>query len=540
MSSEKSVDAIDLSHHLSAIARARVTSPLKGLAKYLGKPGVISLAGGLPNEAYFPLSSVSGEVLVPDSFPLEAAQEPSSLSWFWNLFTKSKAKERTTRFTVSRFSDNPDDLTLATSLQYGMAKGLPQLNAIIKELTEKVYKPAYSNFTTLVHTGNTDGISKAAWTLCNPGEGVLVSEWTYPSAMATMMPLGCKMVPVKMDSQGMRSDHLRALLSGWDEAERGMPRPHVLYTIPVGQNPTGVTVEYQRKKEIYDICVEFDVIIVEDDPYYFLQSGPYAPQEERRDQPDISTLTDEEYIAQLVPSYLKLDYQGRVIRLDTFSKTIAPGSRLGWFTCNPMFAERIERASETSTQAPCGFGQVFVTSTLLQWKYEGYIRWLKALRIQYKQRRDYFIDCLGRDFHLQRTFARDGFREGAVVYEGFLKSQNTFISEKSIVSSQRVFSFIPPTSGMFIWLQLHLEHHPLHGKIDTTALELKLWTSLAEAGLIIGPGDIFSAHPGQNGNSKHGHFRISFSNSEFDVMKKAVRIFSTILQQFMADTTISM
>uniref|UniRef100_A0A0W0FCP6 PLP-dependent transferase n=1 Tax=Moniliophthora roreri TaxID=221103 RepID=A0A0W0FCP6_MONRR len=480
MSSEKSVDAIDLSHHLSAIARARVTSPLKGLAKYLGKPGVISLAGGLPNEAYFPLSSVSGEVLVPDSFPLEAAQEPSSLSWFWNLFTKSKAKERTTRFTVSRFSDNPDDLTLATSLQYGMAKGLPQLNAIIKELTEKVYKPAYSNFTTLVHTGNTDGISKAAWTLCNPGEGVLVSEWTYPSAMAT--------------------------------------------------------VEYQRKKEIYDICVEFggvdqnnsrrvktdkrgiDVIIVEDDPYYFLQSGPYAPQEERRDQPDISTLTDEEYIAQLVPSYLKLDYQGRVIRLDTFSKTIAPGSRLGWFTCNPMFAERIERASETSTQAPCGF----------------------ALRIQYKQRRDYFIDCLGRDFHLQRTFARDGFREGAVVYEGFLKSQNTFISEKSIVSSQRVFSFIPPTSGMFIWLQLHLEHHPLHGKIDTTALELKLWTSLAEAGLIIGPGDIFSAHPGQNGNSKHGHFRISFSNSEFDVMKKAVRIFSTILQQFMADTTISM
>jgi hypothetical protein len=73
------------------------------------------------------------------------------------------------------------------------------------------------------------------------------------------------------------------------------------------------------------------------------------------------------------------DYQGRVVRLDTFSKvrhgfymsilpsgwtsiwqTIAPGSRLGWFTCNPLFAERLERQGETSFQAPCGFGQVFV------------------------------------------------------------------------------------------------------------------------------------------------------------------------------------
>lgn len=54
----------------------------------------------------------------------------------------------------------------------------------------------------------------------------------------------------------------------------------------------------------------------------------------------------------------RVDTQGRVIRLDTFSKTIAPGVRLGWFTCNPMFAERLERQGEVSTQAPCGVGQV--------------------------------------------------------------------------------------------------------------------------------------------------------------------------------------
>ncbi|KAK7049551.1 hypothetical protein VNI00_005582 [Paramarasmius palmivorus] len=554
MSSEKHGDAIDLSHHLSAIARARATSPLKGLQRYLGRPGLISLAGGLPNEGYFPLSSVSGEVLVPDSFPLETSEESSSLSWFWKLFSKSN-KEKTVPFTVNRFSDDPEDLTLATSLQYGMAKGLPQLNNIIKEFTEKVYKPAYNNWTTLVHTGNTDGIAKVAWTFINPGDGVLVSEWTYPSAIASMTPLGAKMVSVKMDGQGMRSDDLRAILSNWNESERGMPRPHVLYTVPVGQNPTGVTVERQRKKEIYDVCVEFgewlsqpwvlaintrdkDVIIVEDDPYYFLQAGPYEPKGVRHNHSNISTLGDEEYIARLAPSYLQFDYQGRVLRLDTFSKTIAPGSRLGWFTCNPVFAERIERAAETSTQAPCGFGQVFVTSTLLKWKYQGYIRWLKALRVQYRERRDYFIDCLDEEFHLQKTHAQDGFREGNVVYEGFLKSKSNFVNEKSVMNQRRVFSFVPPTAGMFIWLQLHLEDHPLYGQLDSTALELKLWTALAEAGLIVGPGDMFSAHPGQNGASPHGHFRISFSNTEFDVMKKAVKIFSTVLQQFMKDTTI--
>ncbi|KAJ2982280.1 hypothetical protein NUW54_g10772 [Trametes sanguinea] len=129
-----------------------------------------------------------------------------------------------------------------------------------------------------------------------------------------------------------------------------------MYTVPVGQNPTGVTMGVARKKEIYDICVEYDVIIVEDDPYYFLQMGAYVPKDERASP--ASAADSEKWISSLTPSYLKFDYQGRVIRLDTFSKTIAPGSRLGFFTCNPRFAERLERAGETSTQAPCGFGQV--------------------------------------------------------------------------------------------------------------------------------------------------------------------------------------
>ena len=118
-----------------------------------------------------------------------------------------------------------------------------------------------------------------------------------------------------------------------------------------------------------------DVIIVEDDPYYFLQEGDYVPKVERSTA--VVKHEQKKFLSSLVPSYLKFDYQGRVIRLDTFSKVshtqfhmfyvslsapqyVAPGSRLGYFTCSPLLAERLERQGETTTQAPCGFGQVSV------------------------------------------------------------------------------------------------------------------------------------------------------------------------------------
>ncbi|KAJ2931572.1 hypothetical protein H1R20_g5414, partial [Candolleomyces eurysporus] len=122
-----------------------------------------------------------------------------------------------------------------------MASGHPKLRELAKEITDKVFRPAYSNYAVLAHLG----------------EGVLTSVWTYPSALACMRPHNIKPVPVAMDGEGIRVDALRDLLLSWDAEARGMPRPHVMYTIPVGQNPTGATEGAARKKDIYDVCVEF-------------------------------------------------------------------------------------------------------------------------------------------------------------------------------------------------------------------------------------------------------------------------------------------
>ncbi|KAF7332154.1 Aminotran-1-2 domain-containing protein [Mycena kentingensis (nom. inval.)] len=545
-------EALDLSHHLSTLAKNRQTSPLKGLQRFLNKPGLIQLAGGLPSPAYFPFADLSSNILVADSFPLTVNNagspdhDESAFSWLWKLFGSDEGKEKTTPVTVPKYS-LPQQINLATALQYGLSGGLPQLQKLVTEFSGRVYQPAYENWKTLLHAGNTDAWNKVVITLCNPGEGVFVSKWTYPSAMASMTPYNILPVPVDIDSEGMRSDDLRAILSGWDQETRGMPRPRVIYTVPVGENPTGLTTGLQRKKEIYQLCVEFGAILVEDDPYFILQEGVYAPKEKRANTE--APKSDEEFIASLEPSYLNIDYQGRVIRLDTFSKTMAPGCRLGWYTCNPMFAERLERAAETSTQAPCGFSQSLVATTLLEWGTAGYLRWLKGLRVQYTVRRDFLVDCFADEFNLSLEPAAVGdIWEGCQVYHGSVKRKNTVFWSEKAAHSTPLFSFVPPSSGMFIWLKVHLDQHPAYATLGVKELEQKLWIEFAEAGLLIGPGtnighitaptNMFAGamfNPTNDfSNVRSGHFRVSFSNAENAELKKASEIFATVLRKFMS------
>ena len=172
-----------------------------------------------------------------------------------------------------------------------------------------------------------------------------------------------------------------------------------------------------------------------------------------------------------------------------YVQTIAPGSRLGWFTCNPLFAERLERQAgeprfkyrdrhhmtfftispETTIQTPCGFGASLVTQLLTHWKYEGYIRWVRGssyvpnghhcsqmilivgLGTQYTLRRDKLIDCLDEEFDLQISTSRSGVWEGCDYYVASKKSGGKNMSEK--ILKKTMFSFVPPTSGMFVWVR---------------------------------------------------------------------------------------
>lgn len=164
---------------------------------------------GFPSPEYFPFEAVRADILVKDKFPVDnSAESQHALSWFWNLLSSSQSTET---ISIPKYADKPKAIDLATSLQYSTIKGLPQLSAICTEISNRIYQPAYANFTTLVHAGNTDGWAKSLMTLCNPGEGVLCDEWTYPSALSAMQPYRISAIPVQMDIHGMRSDALREL-----------------------------------------------------------------------------------------------------------------------------------------------------------------------------------------------------------------------------------------------------------------------------------------------------------------------------------------
>ena len=184
------------------------------------------------------------------------------------------------------------------------------------------------------------------------------------------------------------------MLSTWDEAARGARKPHVLYTVPSGQNPTGATQGAERRRDIYAVCQKHDVFIIEDEPYYFLQMEPYqgkaaAPSAQPSESKPQSVSS---FLSSLIPSLLSMDVDGRVLRMDSFSKVLVPGSRLGWVTGSAQVVERYIRHAEVASQGPSGFSQVMLWKLLDEtWGHEGYLRWLMELRMHYTRRRNMLL-----------------------------------------------------------------------------------------------------------------------------------------------------
>ena len=82
------------------------------------------------------------------------------------------------------------------------------------------------------------------------------------------------LLPIQSDSQGLDPSHLRKVLSKWSPADAARPGsgvPKILYCIPNGGNPTGSSLSLQRKQEIYKLASEYDMLIMEDDPYFYIQ-----------------------------------------------------------------------------------------------------------------------------------------------------------------------------------------------------------------------------------------------------------------------------
>ncbi|KAI5809303.1 pyridoxal phosphate-dependent transferase [Pyronema omphalodes] len=459
-------------YRLSTESKARKSTVLKSLAKHMATPGMISLGGGLPLGEYFPFESFDVKVPALGKFT-QAETEVSG-----EIMHIGKHDIR----------DGKSSYDLWVALNYGQATGSAQLLRWITEHTEIVHNPPYRDWACTMSAGSTSSLDMVYRMFLERGDYVISEEYTFATAVETSHPLGCRFVGVAMDEEGMIPSALDTLLATWDVEARGARKPFLMYTVPSGQNPTGATQSAQRRKEIYKVAQKHDLIIIEDEPYYFLQMNPYGvPAEEQKTQ-----LTSEEFIASLVPSLLSIDTDGRVVRLDSFSKVLAPGSRTGWVVASAQICERIQRHGEVSTQHPSGISQVILHRLLdEQWGHAGYLQWLGNIRKEYTQRRDVLMAAC--EEHLPKS----------------------------------VVSWTPPAAGMFHWMNLDISKYP--GNKTPKEIEEEVFAKAIKECVLVTPGSYFLAD--QETEMKKVFFRATFAAAEFGAMNEAIRRFGVAIRE---------
>jgi DNA-binding transcriptional MocR family regulator len=252
----------DLSHHLSRNAKLREPSSIKRFYKYFTIPGIGQLAGGLPNNYYFPFDTLEAKVARADRWkptpndPIDPPPEDEEAVARLSL-KEEKKKVKTENsplnqpqdaIVVPHTSEQPNPIKkidLSTALQYGQAQGYPPLYYFIRQLTRDHMHPncPYKGGPEVILTcGNTDGFSKVLQLLTNEWseekdwirdrDGLLVERFAYGNALAAAEPRGLNIVPVEIDDEGMVAEGkggLRDVLEKWD-FKKGR-RPRLMYTV---------------------------------------------------------------------------------------------------------------------------------------------------------------------------------------------------------------------------------------------------------------------------------------------------------------------
>ncbi|KAM0449792.1 hypothetical protein ACHAO4_007089 [Trichoderma viride] len=457
-------------NHLTAESLTRAPGILKVAARFLKRPGIISLAGGLPTPDYFGFRSIS-------------AQVPSSNQSI--LFEN----ESTITMGIHDIASENAAFDLSIALNYGQAAGSAQMIRWITEHVELVHNPPYADWDTCLTTGSTNGLYQALRMLCdkNRGDSWMTEEYSYATALETAIPLGIRTVGIKMDSEGLIPEAMDKILTNWDASRMGARKPHVLYTVPSGQNPTGSTQSAARRRAIYDVCQKHDVYILEDDPYYFLQLHS------RTSNGQPLKLSVGEFLASLPPSYLSIDTDGRVLRLDSFSKILAPGTRMGWVAASEQMIERFIRHSETASQGPSGFSQAIVYKLVDEkWGHTGFLNWLQRLQAGYTDRRDVMMSA----------------------FDKFLP--------------KLIVSWDVPSAGMFCWLKIKYSYHPNSKIYSTLDIEEEIFAACLKRGVLLAKGSWFRAEPDLP--LQGVFFRLTFAAASAESIEVAVRAFGTALR----------
>lgn len=332
----------------------------------------------------------------------------------------------------------------AVALQYGSGQGTPRLREQILDVMALEGIRA-SPDDVVVTTGSQHALELIAKLFLDPGDVVIAEGPSYVTAMTVFTSFQAEVAHVPMDDEGLVPEALRQTIARLKAEGR---RIKFLYTIPSFHNPMGVTLPWQRRMEILEIAKSEEILVVEDNPYgllYFDQAPPHAMR--------------------------SLDEDG-VVYLGTFSKTLAPGLRVGWALAPHAIREKLVLANEAAVLSPSSFSQIVISEYLSGSDWRGQIDTFRGV---YRERRDALLDALQQ--HLPQL------------------------------------TWTVPTGGFYVWLRLP-DHLDSKAMLPRAVKELVAYT----------PGTAFYA----DGGGRNA-IRLSFCYPTPEFIREGVRRLATVI-----------
>lgn len=261
-----------------------------------------------------------------------------------------------------------------TALQYNQTPGIPDLIRTLKEFTTKTHNLT-ENFWNIydlqITNGSQDGLCKTAEMFLEQGTSILVPEIAYAGFLAMVKPYHPNMITIQSDDDGMIPEKLKEVLeSSWkpSDVDTDPSYPKFLYLNPTGANPTGINLIEERRHEIYDICAKYKILILDDDPYYFIQ-----------------------FHKERIASFLSMDTVGIVMRFESFSKILSAGMRVGFVIGPKPLMYRLGLHTQISTIHASTIAQVMVSELFKIWGYPGLMKQVEKIERLYRDRRDFTV-----------------------------------------------------------------------------------------------------------------------------------------------------
>ncbi len=280
-----------MSYIFSDISKRIVRSEIREILKWTRKPGVISFGGGLPDPKLFPLKEIT------------------------DITAKVLKKKG------------------YLALQYGPTKGEDvMLEALVEHMSE--FGDQASLDEVCVTSSSQQGLDLLSILFLDENSPVVMELPSYLGAIQVFKRCGADMSVIPLNEDGMDMVFLRKTLADLKKDGR---KPRFIYTIPDFQNPSGITMTLEKRKELLQIAREEDIPIVEDSPYRELSFTP-----------------------ETLPSLWMLSGRKGVIMLKTFSKVLFPGMRMGWMVGEPDTIEKMVMLKQSVDLCTPSFNQLIL------------------------------------------------------------------------------------------------------------------------------------------------------------------------------------